>query len=463
MITHIRMKNFKSWKDSGKIELAPLTGFFGTNSSGKSSLLQTLLLLKQTMRTDETLFFGDENSLVNLGSFSEVIHNRDQEESLQLEFGCKSSELFTVKVYGRKRDGFHEGYFPISIDNFTFNTVINQNDGKLQIVNLGYRFKSPHLPKVNREISPKVYKNLSEIIHVNWGDSWIIHIDSLNQQHRFTQKVKNCYGVPSSGDESLGQLSSALENLFDSIFFLGPTRAYPQHSYHWEGTHPENIGQLGDKAIDALLSSRVEQLTTSHEGADIPIEKRISAWLQDMELAYSFSLRRSSSSVRSTPQDDKNYEVRVQKSRDSAEVMIAAMGYGLSQFLPVLVYCYYAPEGSTLILEQPGMHLHPKVQSQLADLLIEVVTERNLQVLVESHSEHLLNRLQRRVAEEKIGADQTALYFCQNDKGVSTIDHLKMDEFGNIENWPPNFFGDEMGDLFAMTEAQMERQKRMED
>ena len=61
MITHIRMKNFKSWADSGKVELAPLTGFFGTNSSGKSSLLQMLLLLKQTVGRKEVLFFGDGN------------------------------------------------------------------------------------------------------------------------------------------------------------------------------------------------------------------------------------------------------------------------------------------------------------------------------------------------------------------------------------------------------------------
>ena len=115
-----------------------------------------------------------------------------------------------------------------------------------------------------------------------------------------------------------------------------------------------------------------------------------------------------------------------------------------------------------MILEQPGIHLHPKVQSQLADLLIEVVIERKLQILVESHSEHLLNRLQRRIAEEKISVDQTALYFCRNDDGVSNIEQLEMDEFGNIANWPQNFFGDEMGDLFAMTKAQRERQKRAE-
>ena len=91
MITHIRMKNFKSWQDSGKVELAPLTGFFGTNSSGKSSLLQ-MLLLKQTAEhsdPEEVIFFGDENSLVNLGSFHEVIHGYKKEELLELEFGCK--------------------------------------------------------------------------------------------------------------------------------------------------------------------------------------------------------------------------------------------------------------------------------------------------------------------------------------------------------------------------------------
>ncbi|MYG06269.1 DUF3696 domain-containing protein [Candidatus Poribacteria bacterium] len=138
------------------------------------------------------------------------------------------------------------------------------------------------------------------------------------------------------------------------------------------------------------------------------------------------------------------------------------MGYGLADVLPMLVLCYYTPKGSTLILEQPGIHLHPMAQADLADLLIEVITERNLQILIESHSEHLLNRLQRRVAEEKIAADQTALYFCRYIDGASKIDRLEMDEFGNIANWPENFFGDEMGDLFAMTEAQRERQKRTE-
>lgn len=226
MITHIRMKNFKSWQESPEVKLAPLTGFFGTNSSGKSSLLQMLLLLKQTAeRSDpeEVIFFGDEHSLVNLGSFREVIHGHKEDKLLKLEFGCKFPEHFIVEIYGRKHlDSFKTFYFPVSIDHFTFNTLFEQNEGKLQIVNLGYHFESSHVPKVNRDISEnlrKVEKNLSKIIHVNWRDGCIIYIDSFNQKHRFKQEVKNFYGVPSLEDKSLRQLSSAFEALFGHVFF----------------------------------------------------------------------------------------------------------------------------------------------------------------------------------------------------------------------------------------------------
>ena len=176
-----------------------------------------------------------------------------------------------------------------------------------------------------------------------------------------------------------------------------------------------------------------------------------------MELAYAFEFARTG------PRDNKNYEFRIQRGPKSIKVTLADIGYGVAQFLPVLVLSYYVPIGSTLILEEPGTHLHPKAQADIADLLIEVVNERNLQILVESHSEHLLTRLQRRIAEEKISSDQTALYFCENKNGSSKPIPLDLDELGNIKNWPKNFFGDEMGDLFAMTKAQMKRQKKAVD
>ena len=433
MITHIRMKNFKSWKDSGEVKLAPLTGFFGTNSSGKSSLLQMLLLLKQTAEhpdLNEVIFFGHDSSLVNLGSFREVIHghNDNDEEIIQLvlSIGCKLNSP-PYKVLENR-------FGQTKIDGFNFYTCIIEDE------------KGPIVEEFN-------YNSLDNQAKVFWMNGYL---DLNGEQLKNTVDVKNCYGMSSCAPDLLNQFTAAFEFLFSHVYYLGPTRVHPQRFYHWNGKHPKDIGPWGDKVIHALLSARLQNLITVYNEGPQTIEERISRWLQKMKLAYSFLLGPSGNL------DDNNYEIRIQKNSMDPAVTLVDMGYGLGQFLPVLVLCYYVPEGSTLILEQPGIHLHPKAQADLADLLIEVITERNLQILIESHSEHLLNRLQRRIAEEKISVDKTALYFCRNDEGVSTIERLKMDEFGNIANWPENFFGDEMGDLFAMTEAQRERQKRAE-
>ena len=443
MITHIRMKNFKSWGDSGKVELAPLTGFFGTNSSGKSSLLQMLLLLKQTAeRSDleEVIFFGDENSLVNLGNFREVIHGHSSGAYLEFELGCRLTHppsIYNIPEGGSPREQ--------RIDPFTFHSFIQFENSQSIVEWLSYRFAHG----VSEAIT---YEKGSVFLPSRYGE----------EGDRRKIKLDTCYGKTSDAPGAsksvglLSKLSSAFEELFSHVYYLGPTRVDSRRHYGWEGAHPAHIRQWGDQTIDALLSARVRDLKTSHDEEKVPIEQRVSYWLQEMDLAHSFSLNWMDA------QGSKTYEVRIQKTSSSPPVTLVDMGYGLTQFLPVLVLCYYAPEGSTLILEQPGIHLHPKVQAQLADLLIEIVNERNLRILIESHSEHLLNRLQRRIAEEKMSADDTALYFCRNDKGVSEIERLKLDEFGNIANWPENFFGDEMGDLFAMTQAQMERQQRTE-
>ena len=447
MITHIRMKNFKSWKDSGEVKLAPLTGFFGTNSSGKSSLLQMLLLLKQTAeRSDpeEVIFFGDENSLVNLGDFREVIHGYKEEALLELEFGCKLKKSFSIEISESDKTFYDEhDHFsvPIRINNFTFSTSVYQGTKNLIVERFRYGFESCDLIEVkwNRKTYDLLYRYL------------------LGEQKLTLLDVDNCFGMQASPpNQLLWKLPTEFVNLFTSVYYLGQSHDHPKHHSHSEGAYPKQDTLRGNKRIDALFFARMKQLKTSKKEKGQSIEDRISKWLQKMELAHSFSLAPKGSL------DDYNYEVRIQKSPNSPEVTLTDMGYGVGDLFPLLVHCCYVPEGSTLILEQPGIHLHPKAQADLADLFIEVITERKLQILIESHSEHLLNRLQRRVAEEKIAADQTALYFCRNDEGVSEIDRLEMDELGNIANWPENFFGDEMGDLFAMTEAQRERQKRAE-
>ncbi|WP_217652039.1 AAA family ATPase [Aeromonas salmonicida] len=93
MLTHLHIKNFKAWKDTGPIKLAPLTVIFGANSAGKSSLGHLLLALKQTTLSVDRkrpLHLGDENALIDLGTFSECLHNHDLQSALQFELGWKT-------------------------------------------------------------------------------------------------------------------------------------------------------------------------------------------------------------------------------------------------------------------------------------------------------------------------------------------------------------------------------------
>ena len=429
MITELRAVQFKSWQFTGVLQFAPLTAFLGANNSGKTSILQVLLMLKQTVEHpssewNEPLYFGDDKSLVNLGSFDDVVHAHRQDLNLEFSVSWKPSK--TGKI-GRKL-----------IDSISYSMAIEKN------------FKTSALTKLS-------YTNSRE--WVDWA------IDGIREEHNFNISVHTrdraissdalnvvpyrCYGainpdkIPDERLEALLTCKDAFENLFARIRYLGPRREDPRRNYKWEESHPNDVGHYGEKMISALLSSRVRQRST---------DEQIMKWLRRLELIHCYDLN-------STSDTEQDYQFLVQQYKDGPKVRLTDTGFGVSQVLPLLTLCYYADEGSILIIEQPEAHLHPKVQSELVDVLIDVVKNRNVQIILESHSEHLLHRLTRRIAEEKVSENDMALIFCENKDGKSTAEKLKVDEYGNISNWPQNFFGDEMGDLAAKARAEIKRKK----
>jgi predicted ATPase len=161
------------------------------------------------------------------------------------------------------------------------------------------------------------------------------------------------------------------------------------------------------------------------------------------------------------------FEVHVRVTKGSADVKLTDVGFGVSQVLPVVVQVFYAQPNSTVLIEQPELHLHPSVQASLADLFIDAIrareksAPRRIQLIVESHSEHLLRRLLRRIAEEKLRPDDVAMYFAtRTDKG-SIIERLEVDEYGDVLNWPPDFFGNELEDVAVQAEAGIQRRLKV--
>ena len=414
MITELRAQNFKSWQDTGTLQFAPLTGFFGANNSGKTSILQVLLLLQQTVGAENLDFpinFGIGNkSQVNLGDFGAVIHRHNKTFNLGISVSWKLPKK--IKIGNNLTDSLSfstsiiEKYGSVMLERFRY--TVNDRDFEIGWTDRGYRLKHN-----------------------------MVDVDPFR-----------CYGVvnPMGPLEEFSPLREAFEDLYSRVHYLGPLREPPQHHYAWEGDYPKDVGLHGEKMIPALLSNRTLRR---------PIEEQILKWLQRLELIHSYE-------VPPVTNEGKNYECLVKQYKNGPEVPLTDVGFGVSQVLPLLTQCYHVPENSILIFEQPEAHLHPKVQSDLADILIDVVKNRNVQIILESHSEHLLNRLQRRIAEEHITAEDTAFYFCQINIGTSKIERLKVDEYGNISNWPQDFFGDDVGDLVEKTKAEMQRRKVME-
>ena len=255
----------------------------------------------------------------------------------------------------------------------------------------------------------------------------------------------------------LSDLQLAFEKLFGRLYYLGPLREFPRRHYPWNGSEPADMGRRGERVVDALLAARERGPYVSPgrgRGRKLQtLEERIAHWLKELGLIHDFS-------VDAIAENSNIYQVRVQKSPSSAKVLITDVGFGVSQILPVLVLCYYVPEKSIILLEQPEIHLHPSVQAGLADVFIDAVKHRNIQIILESHSEHLLRRLQRRIADETLTPKDTALYFCEMEKEASALTPLNLDSFGNIANWPKDFFGDEVGEMAETANAIVRR--RME-
>jgi len=454
MITRLHIENFKSWRDTGELRFAPLTGFFGSNSSGKTALTQFLLMLKQTVDSpdrSQVLDFGDERDLVALGTFADVVFRHERTRSLRWELDWRRERELVVK-----NPAVDLSFAPLVRDRrVEFAAEVTEKDsGRISVDSLLYRVGSKCFGMRRQPEETGHYELHSE------GSSSFEFRRTQGRAWPLPPPVK-CYGFPDQVKayyQNAGFLSDfelAFEELFAEVFYLGPLREYPKRQYTWAGAEPADMGRRGERVIDALLASRQAgpKISRGRGRRRFTVEEYVGWWLKELGLIHDFS-------VTEITRDSNLYQVRVRRSAASPEVLLTDVGFGVSQILPVLVLCYYAPEASTLILEQPEIHLHPSVQAGLADVFIDAIEKRGIQILLESHSEYLLKRLQRRIAEENGFTDEdVALYFCSTRRGESRAQPLEVDSFGNIANWPQDFFGDEMEDLAARTRAAMERKK----
>jgi predicted ATPase len=395
MINELYLKNFKAWGGENHIPLADLSVFFGTNSSGKTSILQSLLCLKQTAESNDRQIILRTDGLANLGTIPEIIHGGEKELGLGLTWQLPITHLLGEGLPG--------------LSQLTFWTGIGLDDkGRPAVQSLNYESEALSL---NMKATAQGEYSLALKLSGKEPKR------APNRPFKQLPRPVKCYGFPPEASRYyqninfLPDLSFSLEQLFEQVFYLGPLRDYPQRRYDWAGERPADMGRQGELAVAALLAAGKEKIT-KRRGKVPTLQEKVAHWLQKMGIIHNFTLKEVSA---------RTYELRVQLHENSKEVLITDVGFGVSQLLPVLVICYYSPPGSTIILEQPEIHLHPSAQSVLADVMIDAISSRGVQIIVESHSEHFLRRLQRRIAENEFEASKSALYFCEMQAGASHL------------------------------------------
>ena len=455
MLKRLTLRNFKSW-ECADLEFGRITGLFGTNSSGKSSLAQFLLLMKQTKESsDRAVTFDLDGRYVELGAPRDVVYGHDTDRDVEFDIRFDSPARFATKHTTRELSKI----VPETANGDLARRAVGASiaiDGKgsfggqtlkYRVGNASFELKRSST-KNGFDLAPDV-PGSGFSFQRRKGRPW--PLPGPEKAYRFPDEART-YFVNSG---FLADLEAAFEDLLDGIYYLGPLREYPKRDYPWIRSRPADVGARGERTIEAIVAADAtgERRNIKKHGRRMIFSAIVAHWLKEMKLVRNFEVAEIAPGANL-------WRVKVKTHVSGYDVMLTDVGFGISQVLPVIVLLYYVPADSTVILEQPEIHLHPSAQAELADAIISVAThpDRRVQVILESHSEHLLLRLQRRISEKNLSSEDVALYFCRAAEQTSVIERLELDEYGRIGNWPENF----MGDAFSETaEAEIARLERM--
>ena len=237
------------------------------------------------------------------------------------------------------------------------------------------------------------------------------------------------------------------------VVYLGPLRQDPQVVYKTAPVGAAGfIGTRGEYLPAVLHASRAREVLCPREDGTLEpmrLADALNAWISALGLADEVQTR-----------DLGRLGIQVSVTRGGVPpVDLTSVGVGVSQVLPVVVSCLLAEPGSLVLLEQPELHLHPAAQQRLGDFLL-ACARSGRQLIVETHSEYVLSRLRRRVAEDESVLGALAVYFGEQRDDVSEFRHVEVNEFGGIEEWPVGFFDQAAVESRRILEVALEKRDR---
>lgn len=488
MITELRIGNFQGFGEGQVIPLAPLTLVFGPNSAGKSSIFRSLLLLKQSttggIRQDGKVSFVDSET--DLGSFSNVVHKHDVEREISLglsiaegesindiDFQIREGDVVSSLRVGRRKQSTQRGRragesFALTFREDASDAQAWQNLAEDDLEGIAYLIQCVKestgrfgFIRRKRE-APSDAENQLEFRESDFLET--IESFAARRQGIFasfqrpdflSSFVRDGAKDPNMDEFKLFEFWNSLDEVVS-----GPARRLNQtlrKLTYVAGLRaiPERVTMLNSSSIRiARDGSNLGEILNNNP----KIAAAVSKWLSDItEGAYEINLQAiKDPSINFLGQLG---SVTLRDKRLNTTTTFQDVGVGLSQVVPIITALLQASnshrttksnaptEGitNTVLIEQPELHLHPGMQAQLADLLIQVsaATQKSgPQVIVETHSENIVLRIQRRIREGLLEADRICILYVSKDEasGESRVQRLGLD--GNadfVETWPLSF------------------------
>ena len=411
-ITKIAVKGFKSIAEECEIDIHPLTILAGANSSGKSSIMQPLLMLKQTLEAPydpgALKIDGPNVDFTEASQFLSKLIDQKKADCFQI-----SVETMHVESRGTERT--------ISVE-----TIFGQGEVGIEIVEMAIETKSePDEPlRITRFVlspgmSPEEIKSLADQ-HLT-----LKAFDVVERSRCFLR-------LESQHSRALFNTTAYLEScIFNSIHLPG-LRDNPERAYKQTSTGPRYPGTFEHYTASVI-----------HEWQETK-DKRL------MTLGNTLHTLGLTGKVGTKKIGDVGIEVQVGRlprgsNDDTDMVSIADIGFGVSQVLPVLVAVIAAEPGRLVYIEQPELHLHPRAQVALAQVLADAA-KRGVRVVAETHSSLLLLGIQTLVAEGDLSPELVKLHwFTRREDGVTEVNSVDLDEAGTYGDWPVDFDDVDLG------------------
>lgn len=417
MITSLSLENFKSFKTLDNLKIRPLTILLGRNSCGKSSIIQSLLLLKQTISEENDSDLNVEGKYLKFSNLKDISYGvpKINQACIAYKIGIGSGRDFANINIEFKNKKNEDSYVPRLSKFIYFNDKLNIN-----FMNINKNSLSNNMSDILLDIKKnKKFKDIkiNGKLETNFKNFIPVHVNLHGQKN---------FAFP---------IFIAFENTLIDVFYqdlkkikyLSPIRANPERIYIHYSNNALDISENGGNSAHVLWSKKNEMV--DFDGQKIKLLDALHKCIEVLGLGQEISSEKISDMV---------FQIGLKIKNSNSAVSLADVGFGYSQVLPVILLGLLNNNDNLLLIEQPEIHLHPSSASKLADLFLSFIKDKK-KFIIETHSQELINKLRLRVIQDPSLKELINIVFIDQDENGTQIKQFEIDENGMFPEWPNGF------------------------